>query len=343
MTKVDFFKHIHLDEFSSTPKYIQLANNIIDAIRMDYIKSGEYLPSINEVSFELYISRITVEKAYNYLKDKGVISSIRGKGFFIEVDHYSIDLRVFLLFNKLSLHKKIIYDSFVAALGDYASVDFYIYNNDFKLFKRIIQEREKKDSHIVIIPHFLDGEDQAIALINELPKEKLLLLDKLLPGIEGNFASVYENFEKDIYQALLVAKDALSKYQKLNLIFPHDSFYPKEIRQGFENFCSDYVFKSQIIQDSQQIKLQKGEVYISIMEDDLIVLLDKIHESEFVLGQDVGVISYNETALKRLLANGITTISTDFVEMGKKAAELILQNKKEHVENPFHVNLRASL
>ena len=79
---------IHIDEFSSTPKYQQLANSIIEGIRNKRIKKGESLPSINEVSFEYYISRITVEKGYNYLKSKGVIDSVRGKGFFIKIDKF---------------------------------------------------------------------------------------------------------------------------------------------------------------------------------------------------------------------------------------------------------------
>lgn len=34
-------------------------------------------------SEEFYLSRDTVEKAYNILKERNVISSIRGKGYYI--------------------------------------------------------------------------------------------------------------------------------------------------------------------------------------------------------------------------------------------------------------------
>ena len=92
---------IHIDEFSSTPKYRQLANAIIEGIQKGKIKKGELLPSINEVSFEHYMARITVEKGYNYLKQQGIIDSIRGKGFYIKVEEVPRNLRIFLLFNKL--------------------------------------------------------------------------------------------------------------------------------------------------------------------------------------------------------------------------------------------------
>jgi DNA-binding transcriptional MocR family regulator len=103
---------IKIDEFSSTPKYRQLANSIIEGIQSGYIKEGDVLPSINEVSFAHYISRITVEKGYNYLKTLGIVESIRGKGFFICVGSVPVNFRIFLLFNKLSVHKKIIYAIF---------------------------------------------------------------------------------------------------------------------------------------------------------------------------------------------------------------------------------------
>lgn len=53
------------------------------------------------------------------------------------------------------------------------------------------------------------------------------------------------------------------------------------------------------------------------------------------MGKDVGVISYNETSLKKIILNGITTISTDFEMMGRKAAQLILEQSTEHIAIPF--------
>jgi len=57
----------------------------------------------------------------------------------------------------------------------------------------------------------------------------------------------------------------------------------------------------------------------------------------------VGVISYNETPLKKFIWGGITTISTNFEYMGKAAAQLIQQQSKEHVEVPFYLTLRPSV
>jgi len=84
-------------------------------------------------------------------------------------------------------------------------------------------------------------------------------------------------------------------------------------------------------------------VYINLMEDDLVTLIEKILSQHLKLGEEVGVISYNETAIKKIILNGITTISTDFKMIGEKAAELILKNATEHIEADFHLTLRSSL
>src|SRR5690606_937931 len=141
--------------------------------------------------------------------------------------------KIFLLFNKLSAHKKIIYDSFVAKLGDTASIDFYIYNNDFSLFKKLLLNSREDYDHYVIIPHFVEGTEMAHSVLNNIPKEKLILLDKIVEGVSGEYGAIYENFEKDIFQALEQALPQLSKYHTLRIIFPEYTYHPVEILKGF--------------------------------------------------------------------------------------------------------------
>lgn len=338
-----FHKLIYFDEFSVTAKYQQLANSIIKAIENRKLQADDVLPSINELSIEFDISRDTAEKGYRHLKKLGIIGSVPGKGYFIKTSNVERKIKVFLLFNKLSAHKKIIYDSFAATLGDAAAIDFYVYNNNFSFFKKLLQHRNENYDYYVIIPHFLDGEENAHHVINALPKEKLILLDKIIPGVTGNYGAVYENFEKDICKALEEALPQLSKYQAINIILPQSTYYPVEILDGLRNFCQQYAFSSKVISCIKKEDIRKGEVYINVMEDDLVILVEKILGENLKIGQDVGVISYNETPLKKIILNGITTISTDFQMMGEKAAELILRNSIEHVEAKFYLTLRNSL
>lgn len=303
-----FYKLIYFDEFSATPKYQQLANSIIKAIENGKLQTDDVLPSINELSFQFEISRDTAEKGYKYLKKIGIISSVPGKGFYIKSTDVERKIKIFLLFNKLSAHKKIIYDTLVRTLGDTATIDFYIYNNNFSLFKKLVLNCRDDYNYYVIIPHFVEGTENAYKVINTIPKEKLILIDKKLDGVSGDYGAIYENFEQDIYNALEQALQQLSKYHTINIIFPEYTYHPNEILTGLHKFCQQYAFNYNIIANIKKEQIKKGEVYINLMEDDLVHLLEKIISSEFKVGQDVGVISYNETPLKKFILSGITTI-----------------------------------
>jgi len=343
MKKSNASRYLQFDYYSATPKYLQLANAIIKAIAQGQLQRDEILPSINELSFEFEISRDTAEKGYKYLKNIGVLGSVPGKGYYVKNTDVKQELKIFLLFNKLSTHKKIIYDSLVAALGEKASIDFYVYNNDFDFFKRLIQNAGSEYTHYVIIPHFMEGGENAHDIINAIPKDKLVLLDKLVPGVSGEYGAVYENFEKDIYNALEQALPHLKKYHTLKIIVPAYTYYPDEIEKGFSRFCAQYAFNSRVVHKINQEPIKDGEAYINLMEDDLVFLIEKIMTTKLKVGKNVGVISYNETPLKKIILNGITTISTDFQLMGEKTAELILANSKQHIEIPFYLTVRASL
>ena len=335
---------IRVDDISATPKYLQIVHSTLKGIEAGQITVNDRLPSINEVSFELDVSRDTVEKSYRQLKSMGILESVPSKGYYIKNVDFEKPMKVLLLFNKLSAHKKIIFDAFVKELGQQVAIDFYVYNNDFALFKKLITAKKDEDySHFVIIPYLLDFNDKVQEVVNMIPKEKLIILDKMVAGVNGEFGAVYENFEKDIYMALCQMLEKLRNYTSLKLIFPKQSCYPQEIQKGFLNFCQDFAFEATIIDNIKTENVTEGSVYINLMEDDLVILIKKIMNDNLVIGKQVGIISYNETPLKEIILDGITTISTNFREMGKTAARLVLEKSKDHVANLFEVNLRNSL
>lgn len=341
--KSSVLRHIVLDDFSATPKYQQLANSIIGAVENGSLKKDAVLPSLSDLSIEFDISRDTVERGYRFLKDFGILGSVPGKGYFIKSTDVRHEVKVLLLFNKLSQHKKTLYDSIVACLGKQALIDLYIYDNDFHSFCGLLENKLNGYTHYLIIPHFIAGGDNAHEVINSIEKSKLILLDKLVSGVDGKFGAIVENFEKDIYSALVQALERLRKYDRLKIIFPDGSYFPKEILKGFEAFCHHYHFDGHIVNDIRKEIISKGDTYICLMEEDLVSLVERTLGTGLTVGRDVGVISYNETPLKKIILNGITTISTDFTMMGQKAAEMILSKSRERIELPFQLTLRASL
>lgn len=339
-----FSKLIVFDDFSATPKYQQLADSFIRAIDNKKLQLNDMVPSINEVSSYFEISRDTVEKGYRTLKKQGILGSVPGKGYFIKSMDTGRSLRIFLMFNKLSAHKKILYDSLIRALDNKATIDFYIYHSDLGLFRRIMEaNKDKEYDYYVIVPHFTGEGDDAYELLNTIPQGKLILLDKLVRQVQTPFAAVYEDFGHDIFNALREALPQLEKYPRLKIIFPPNSYYPIEILEGFINFCTEYAFGYRVVTDIHSEELQKGEAYINLMDDDLVTLVEKAVEAGLQVGKEIGIISYNETPLKRIILQGITTISTNFEVMGAETARVIIERSAELVQVPFALNLRASL
>ena len=135
----------------------------------------------------------------------------------------------------------------------------------------------------------------------------------------------------------------LSKYHSIRVIFPEHTYHSKEIIRGLERFSHQYAFNFSVMHDITTNSIEEGTVYINLMERDLVILIERILAKKLLVGGDVGVISYNEIPLKKIILNGITTVSTDFFWMGKRAGQLILENSRDQVEVPFHLTIRNSL
>ncbi|MFM1878217.1 MAG: hypothetical protein RLZZ241_1083 [Bacteroidota bacterium] len=337
--------YIEIQEASKVPKYQQIVNSVRKAVGSGVLQPGVQLPSVNTLITDFDISRDTVVKAYECLKDSGIIESVPGKGYYLKQVDLSLKAQVFLLFNKLSPHKKIIYDAFSKTLGDRATIDFFIYENNYRQFKELIQlSKSREYSHYVIICHFEEGGEDLCAFLNAaIPAEKLIVLDKKVPVSCRYTAAVYQDFEADIYQALNALMDPLRKYHTLKLVMQKPTYHPKEILQGFIRFCSEFAFEYGIVSGIAAEEPKPGVVYINLMEDDLVTLLKKIKETNLILGRDVGIISYNDTPLKEILLDGITVLSTDFENLGRQAAEMVLNKSQSTVVNPFYVIARNSL
>ena len=173
------------------------------------------------------------------------------------------------------------------------------------------------------------------------PKVLCDILDQIHEDLE-NYPSIYQNFEKTIYTNLNKISDSIKKYQKLNLIALNHN-QPKSLIKGFIQFCEEKEIPFEIIEKTSEQHLIKGELFIIPDDKILLRIIKKMKRQNFVLGQDIGVISYNDTLLKEIVEGGITTITTDFNEMGKKLAQMILNKEQEKIENPNKLIIRNSI
>ena len=114
--------------------------------------------------------------------------------------------------------------------------------------------------------------------------------------------------------------------------------------QGFRNFCLQNNFRNEVLDEiNEHTTIEPKQAYIVIEESDLCNLIKKARAKNLAIGKDVGIISYNDSPLKEILLDGITVITTDHNKMGETAAQLILENRKEKIKNPFVLIRRGSL
>jgi DNA-binding transcriptional regulator YhcF (GntR family) len=333
------FRFNHNDKLS---KVKQIVRSIAMDIEKGVLEKDYHLPSINEFSEQYSIARDTVEKAYKELKEQGYIVSVASRGYYV-AGKKDQRLKILLVFNKLSSYKKIIYDSLLAAFGDKAKVDLQIHHYNPGILKEIIDNNLGHYHYYVIMPHFFadSDEEQYMKVIKMIPEKELLLLDKNLPALGTKCMAVFQDFRQDIYNALESAVDLLQKYNRLIIVFPTLSNHPIEIIEGTMQFCVKHQKDFSVIASIQDEVLQAGTVYIAIAESDLALMIKKVRASEYSLGKEIGVISFNETVLKELL--DITVITTDFEGMGRSAACLILNREYAQIKNPFFMIRRQSL
>ena len=69
---------------SKDPIYIQIVSQIKKLVLDGKLKHGDSIPAMRTLAKELNVSVITVQKAYEILRDEGFLNTVVGKGTFVE-------------------------------------------------------------------------------------------------------------------------------------------------------------------------------------------------------------------------------------------------------------------
>ena len=211
------------------------------------------------------------------------------------------------------------YNTFEREMGDRAQIDLYIYHGDLATLRSMLINNATEYDYVAVFPGFRDPDNVMEDILRIVPAEKRIILGKYMAEMHDSFASIYENHEEDIVNALEQLTDKLRKYHTIKLIYPDFSDYPRSIIKGFYRYAQEQGFHHSLVESHQCEKIEKGTCYIQIAEEDLVELLDLIVTQGLKLGKDTGVISYNDTPLKKYVMNGITTMDRPMPVMPRRA------------------------
>ena len=317
------------------PKYRRVVNAFIESIETNVYKSGDSIPSINEFSKSLKLSRDTVFKAYTLLKEKGFIKSTPNKGYYIA----DSKIKVLLLISTFKAYKEVLYHSFTQNLPNNVIVDLQFHHYNVKNFKSML-DRESGEYYKYIVMGF--DHPEVKNAISKIDKNRLLLIDWDL-GSKKTDNYLLQDFGQGFYNCLEEALLLFKKYNGINFIYPEYTYHPWESVEYFKKFCKKYNFSFSITRNSKYLKVEKGVAYITVNDRIMYNLLDQCITENLELGKDVGLLSYNETPIKRFIYKGISVVSIDFKDFGAIAAEFVKTNKAIKKFLPTKLILRDSL
>ncbi len=338
LTKSEHVKNIQIDDSLGVPKYRQIINAIYQAISVGELKLGDKIPSLNQICVEFGLSRDTVMVAFNELKAKGIINSIPGKGYYINSIDVNVNERIFVLFDELNAFKEDLYASLITALDDRATVDLYFHHFNYQQFNDLVTASVGKYTSYVIMPATFND---TASLLGQLPEDKVYILDRLKPDLQ-KYPVVYQDFEQDVYDALDDGEELLKKYDKLIMLFPGGK-EPDGRMYGFIKFCERRGIRYDVLRNLNNREIRKGEAYFVSSDRNLVKLVKMAAAQNLKLGRQLGIVSFNDTVLKEVVAGGITTISTDFSLMGETLAQMIKSHSREQIRNKASLIRRASL
>lgn len=325
-------KNAVINSKSSQPKYRQLVQSVIGNIENGSFTKGQQLPSINEFAAANKIAKETVTKAYAELREMGVIIAQHGKGFYVSKTKAKVGLNIFVLFDTFNAYKEVLYHAMKAALPADTLLSIFFHHYNAKQFAQLINDNLGSYNYYVIMPHF---DTDVSAVVNAIPRDKLLLLDKDVPKLKNEYASIFQDFENDIYNGLVAGLPLIKNYSKLHLIagYEHLQYVPAAIIKGYKKFCTKNGIAGDVMDNLKEETLKKGEAYLIFNDTDMIRFIKYCDKMKWKPGKEIGLISYDDTPLKEILLGGVTVISTDFEKMGKIAGELIVGKKLEKIAN----------
>jgi len=329
---------IQIDTSLAIPVYKQIVQSIYRNIDNGVLVKDDLLPSVNKISEEFSLARGSVFNAYNDLRASGIIDSIPGKGYFVSSTETTQNKRIFLLFSTFTPYKETLFNALLNNLPKACALDIYFHHHSIKVFETLIREQAGYYNTFIIMP---EVNNETLNILSKLDQKRTFLLDVGYKEYKKEYPGVFQNFEKDIYSILLSNQDLVAKYKRLFLIFPEGT-RTKDIISGFNKFSKKIAITTGIKTAVDAADIKKGDAFIVIDDNHLVEIIKLSKANSWQLGKDIGIISYNETSLKSVIGEGITTITTDFEAMGKTMADMVISGHRDVVENPFVMINRKS-
>ncbi|MGN7514874.1 MAG: GntR family transcriptional regulator [Allomuricauda sp.] len=331
---------LELQDSHLLSKHEILVQSVIDSIAEGDLLVGDKLPSINKMVRNVGYARKTIVRAYEELKDRGLVESKNKQGYFVISQETGVMLRVALLLFAFQSFQEDFYNTLRNELGKKYQVDVFFHHNNLSIFETIISNIKGKYGMYVIAPI---QDNAVIPMLQSIPPNKLILVDRYL-DLGPEYSFIAQEFENSTYNKLVKLLPEIRKYEYMVLFFNTKTDYsPLGIRNAFERFIKDYDIRGSIEEGYMPETLKKNTLYFIKNDSILWKFLKDCSRGQCILGKDLGILSYDDNVLKEIIMGGITTMSTDFKEMGKMAGKFVKEGTPIRTIIPTNLLRRHSL
>lgn len=328
-----------LENVQGLSKHEQFVQGFVNAVNDKVIVKGDMLPSVNNLIQELGFARETIAKGYKELISSGLVESKNRIGFFLAKESTRHQLRIALIIFAFDSFQEGFYKTFRDKLGKNVHIDIFFHHNNIDVFESIVDSVRGKYGMYVIapIPH-----KKSADILHTLPTSKLLMIDRYLP-MERNYSYIVQEFFDSTYAVFKELEPAIRQFNKMVYYHRPNADTPEEILEAYKKFVKDFKIKSIIREEYTPGSIEAGNVYFTINNAELWMMLKDAKEKKLKLGKDVGILSHNDEIVKEIIFDGITTYSTNFELMAEKSANFILKRKAVQETIPTILIRRGSL
>ncbi len=326
-------KSVH---FSKSERIIDA---LTEAIRSGKYISGQAIPSINSTAQKFGVARKTVVRAYDKLKMAGLIESRPKTGYFVINRKPNTRIKVLLIIQSFDGHWEVLYNVFREKVASFCELEVFFHHYNIKLLELVIS-RNVADYDQIIISSF--NHPRIKSVVGRIPAYKLLIISRN-DRLEDSYNSIVQDFYNGTFTALCSALNRLKNYRAFHLVFPENEGLPETLKEAYVKFCSEHALKGKVLEQLEESNFRKNEAYLVITDKDLIKTINFCKTTNWRLGKDVGILSYNETPMKEVIRDGISVVSCNFEQMADEMAGFLKQPQNIQETIPIKYIKRNSL
>ena len=328
-----------LEQLNTLSKHECIVQGVLDSIDANELQVHSLLPSVNYFIANLGYARETFAKAYRDLIAHGIVESKNRKGYFVVSNNTQISQKVAIILYAYDTFQDTLVTEFRNSLPEDVIVDLFFHHNNIEIFEDIFNRIYGRYTLYVVAPIETEKSKE---LLSSLSANKLLIIDRYI-DLGEDYSYISQEFKGSTYSVFEQLYPKIKKYKEMVFFFRENTAEPHDIKDSFLEFVQKHNIKGQILRNYKNGSLQKDKLYFTIHNPELYQMLKEVLQKNWVIGKDLGVLSHNDDVIKEIISGGITTFSVDFGEIGRKAAQFVLNKEKVRIIMPTILTDRDSL